>query len=121
MSRILVVEDDPAILRGLTDNLTAESHQVLTARDGEAGYRLILEQQPDLVILDLMLPDVHGYEVCKALRRLAGPWETPVLMLTAMSQPIDQLRGFAHGADAYLTKPFDSSELVQTVALLLGS
>ena len=61
MSRILVIEDDPAILRGVTDNLQYESHEVLTATDGEAGYHLLVEKSPDLVILDLMLPKINGY------------------------------------------------------------
>ena len=68
MTRVLVVEDDPAILRGLKDNLLAESHEVLTATDGETGYRLVREQKPDLMILDLMLPRLSGYEVCRRLR-----------------------------------------------------
>ncbi len=73
MSRILVVEDDAAILRGLTDSLEAVSHEVLTARDGEAGYRLLVEEVPDLVILDVMLPKVGGFELCKRAREEARP------------------------------------------------
>ena len=68
MTRILVVEDDPAILRGLTDALARESYEVLTAADGDTGYRLVKEKKPDLVVLDLMLPKLSGYEICRKMR-----------------------------------------------------
>lgn len=67
-----------------------------------------------------MLPDIDGYKVCRELRKIYRPWVLPVLMLTAKDKPVDKLRGFGHGADAYLTKPFDAGELLQTVRLLLG-
>ena len=118
--QILVVEDEADMAELLKERLKAAGYQVHTAASGKAGLSSAAEHQPDLVILDLMLPDLHGYEVCKELRKLSNPWVQPILMLTAMSQPIDQLRGFARGADAYLTKPFDSNELLKTVAVLLG-
>ncbi len=117
MSRILVIEDDPAILRGLTDNLQYESYEVLTATDGEAGYRLIVERNPDLVILDLMLPKMNGYELC---RRVRGEGiTTPILMLTARGEEVDQVMGLDLGADDYVTKPFSVPELLARVRAML--
>lgn len=117
MSRVLVVEDDPAILRGLTDNLKFESHEVLAASDGEAGYRLIQEKKPDLIILDLMLPKLSGYELCRKLRG-AGT-TTPILMLTARGEEADRVLGLDLGADDYMTKPFSVRELLARVRALL--
>jgi DNA-binding response OmpR family regulator len=117
VSRILVIEDDPAILRGLTDNLQYESYEVLTATDGEAGYRLIVEKNPDLVILDLMLPKMNGYELC---RRVRGEGiTTPILMLTARGEEVDQVMGLDLGADDYVTKPFSVPELLARVRAML--
>ncbi len=117
MTSILVVEDDPAILRGLKDNLLAESYEVLTAQDGEAGYRLICEQKPDLVILDLMLPRMSGYEVCRRLREEGNT--TPILMLTARGEETDRVLGFDLGADDYVTKPFSVRELLARVKAIV--
>lgn len=117
MSRILVIEDDPAILRGLADNLRYESHEVLTATDGEAGYRLIHDQTPDLIILDLMLPKMSGYEVCQRLRDEGIT--TPILMLTARGEEGDRVLGLDLGADDYVTKPFSVRELMARIRALL--
>jgi DNA-binding response OmpR family regulator len=117
MTRVLIVEDDPAILRGLKDNLLAESYEVLTAADGEAGFRLIHEQRPDLVILDLMLPRMSGYEVCRRLREEGD--RTPLLMLTARGEEADRVLGLELGADDYVTKPFSVRELLARVKALL--
>ncbi len=117
MSRILVVEDDPAILRGLTDNLRYESHEVLTATDGEAGYDLIRERTPDLVILDLMLPKMSGDELCRRVR--AEGVSTPILMLTARGEEKDRVHGLDLGADDYVTKPFSVPELLARVRAIL--
>ena len=117
MTRVLVVEDDPAILRGLKDNLLAESYEVLTAPDGEAGYCLICEQKPDLVILDLMLPRMSGYEVCRRLREEGNT--TPILMLTARGEETDRVLGFDLGADDYVTKPFSVRELLARVKAIV--
>src|ERR1039458_2030491 len=89
MSRILVIEDDPAILRGLADSLKRESHDVLPAADGEAGYGMIGQKRPDLVILDLMLPKMSGYELCRRVR--AEGVTTPILMLTARGEEGDRV------------------------------
>ena len=117
MTRILVVEDDPAILRGLSDNLRLESYEVLTASDGEAGDRLAHEARPDLIVLDLMLPKLSGYELCRKLR--AEGLATPILMLTARGEEADRVFGLDLGADDYVTKPFSVRELLARIRALL--
>ena len=117
MSRILVVEDEPALLRGLQDNLKAELYEVITASDGETGLRLARETKPDLIVLDLMLPKVSGYEICQKLR-LEGVL-TPILILTARGEESDRVLGLDLGADDYVTKPFSVRELMARVRALL--
>jgi len=117
MSRVLVVEDDPAILRGLADNLRCEGYEVLQAPDGAAGLRLAREDRPDLIILDLMLPGLSGYEVCTKLRAQGAG--TPILMLTARGDEADRIVGLDMGADDYVTKPFSVRELLARVRALL--
>jgi serine phosphatase RsbU (regulator of sigma subunit) len=117
MSRILIVEDDPAILCGLRDNLEFESYQVLTATDGEAGYRSLCEHSPDLVILDLMLPKLSGYDLCRRVR--GEGFNAPILMLSARSQEGDRVLGLDLGANDYVSKPFSLPELLARVRALL--
>jgi DNA-binding response OmpR family regulator len=117
MSVILVVEDDPAILRGLADNLRFESYEVLTAADGESGYKLLTEKKPDLLILDLMLPRMSGYEVCRKAR--AAGVTTPIVMLTARGEEGDRVLGLDLGADDYVSKPFSIRELLARVRAIL--
>ncbi|HOL70290.1 MAG TPA: response regulator transcription factor [Bryobacteraceae bacterium] len=117
MSLILAIEDDPAILRGLADNLRFESYDVLTATDGESGYRLVREKNPDLIILDLMLPKLSGYEICRKLR--AEGVSTPILMLTARGEEADRVLGLDLGADDYVSKPFSIRELMARIRALL--
>ena len=115
--RILLVEDDRAILRGLGDNLRAESYEVLTACDGETAYRLMREQHPDLVVLDVMLPILSGVDVC---RRARGEGMTvPIVMLTAQGDERQRVTGLDAGADDYVTKPFLLGELLARVRGLL--
>jgi DNA-binding response OmpR family regulator len=109
-SRILIIEDEPALLRGLKDTFTSKGHEVLTASDGPSGLSLALEKSPDLILLDIMLPRMNGYEICRALRRHG--LETPILMLTAKGQEEDIILGLNLGADDYVTKPFRIRELV---------
>jgi DNA-binding response OmpR family regulator len=117
MSRILVIEDDRTILRGLRDNLEYESYEVFTATDGEQGYRLLQERRPDLVILDLMIPKIDGYELC---RRVRGEGiRTPILILTARSEEVDRVRGLDLGADDYVVKPFSVAELLARIRAIL--
>ena len=117
---ILIVEDDADMAQVLKTRLRSVGFEVHAEDRGQTALSYASEHQPDLVILDLKLPDMSGYEVCKALRKLYDAWSPPILMLTGMKEPVDQLRGFAHGADAYLTKPYEPTELVKTVSMLLG-
>ncbi len=117
MSRILVIEDDVAILRGLKDNLVRESYEVLTAEDGEEGYRLARERNPDLILLDLMLPTLSGYEICRKLRDEGD--SVLILMLTARGEEADRVLGLDLGADDYVTKPFSIRELKARIRALL--
>ena len=117
MTTVLAIEDDPAILRGLSDNLRFEGYEVVTATDGETGYRLQRERKPDLILLDLMLPRMSGLEVCRKLR--AEGIQTPILMLTARSEEPDRVLGLDLGADDYVTKPFSVRELMARVRALL--
>ncbi len=117
MSRILIIEDEPALLRALADSFQFESYEVVTAEDGEAGLRLVREKKPDLVILDLMLPRMSGYEVCRKLR--SDGVEIPILMLTARGEEADRVLGLDLGADDYVTKPFSILELGARVRALM--
>jgi len=117
MIKVLVVEDDPAILRGLADNLRFEGYEVFTAQDGEAGARQQRAHKPDLIVLDLMMPKLGGFDLC---RRLRGEGiQTPILMLTAKSEEADRVVGLDLGADDYVTKPFSVKELMARVRALL--
>jgi two-component system response regulator VicR len=117
MKRILIIEDDVAILRGLKDNLEYESYEVLTATDGERGYGLIQERNPDLIILDLMLPKMSGYELCRKVRKEGIA--TPILMLTARGEEVDRVLGLDLGADDYVTKPFSVPELLARIRAII--
>jgi DNA-binding response OmpR family regulator len=109
-SRILIVEDEPAILRGLADTFVSKGCEVLTATDGEAGMKLALSVKPDLVLLDIMLPKINGYEICRAIRESGS--DVPIVMLTAKGQEEDIVLGLNLGADDYVVKPFKIRELV---------
>ena len=117
MRRILIVEDDPAILKGLEASLGEEHYQVLSAMDGEEGYRLAREENIDLIILDVMLPGKNGDEICRDLR--AEGVETPILMLTSKKEEMDKVLGLELGADDYMTKPFSVRELQARIRALL--
>lgn len=117
MNTILIIEDDPAILMGLTASLQEEHYTVLTASDGFAGEKMALEQQADLIVLDLMLPGKNGQEICRAIRT-AGIM-TPVLMLTAKTSEADTVLGLEMGADDYVKKPFSIRELIARIKALL--
>ena len=107
---ILIIEDEPHIVMGLRDALEFEGFGVMSAGKGKDGIQLARAENPDAVILDLMLPDVNGYAVCEELRRIS-PF-MPIIMLTARGQEIDKIRGLDAGADDYVTKPFSVNELI---------
>ena len=115
--KILIAEDDPGIQLSLKDEFESEGYQVFTANDGEKGLEMIKEQKPDLIILDIMLPGLDGYEVCKKLRREGD--NTPIIMLTVKDQEIDKVLGLELGADDYVTKPFSLRELLARVKSIL--
>ncbi len=117
MNKILIVEDDPAILIGLEAALEEENFDIITASDGVIGYNIALKKNPDLVILDIMLPSRNGLEVCKSLRD--NGYDAPILMLTSKKEEPDRISGFKCGADDYVTKPFSIQELVMRIRALL--
>jgi DNA-binding response OmpR family regulator len=117
MSRILIVEDDPGMARGLAYNLEAEGYEVEVARDGEAGLKHARAGGHDLVLLDVMLPKRSGFEILKRLR--ADGIETPVILLTARGAELDKIAGLKLGADDYVTKPFSLGELLARIGARL--
>jgi two-component system phosphate regulon response regulator PhoB len=119
MSRILVIEDEPDIRQVLDYNLRLAGHEVSAAGRGLDGLRLVREHSPELVILDLMLPDIPGVEVCRAIKDHPQTCALPVVMLTARGEEIDRVVGFELGADDYITKPFSVRELVLRVRAVL--
>lgn len=110
METVLIIEDDAAMLRGLKDNFTYAEYNVLTADDGEKGLETALDTKPDLIILDIMLPKINGYEICRLLRK--EKLDMPIIMLTAKGEESDIILGLNLGADDYITKPFSIKELL---------
>ncbi|PSB01296.1 response regulator transcription factor [Merismopedia glauca] len=119
MPRILVIDDDAAIAELVSINLEMAGYEVTQAYDGLKGQALAVQMQPDLIMLDLMLPKVDGFTVCQRLRRDRRTADIPVLMLTALGQTQDKVEGFNAGADDYLTKPFEVEEMLARVRALL--
>ena len=117
MAKILIVEDEPNMVKGLRDNFEFEGHQVISAPDGVAGLERALSESPDLVILDVMMPRMSGLDVCKQLK--AKKPAIPVIMLTARGQEVDKVVGLELGADDYVTKPFSIRELLARVKAVL--
>lgn len=115
-SKILVVEDDPDLLETLKYNLKKESYSVVTAVDGEQALEAARKEKPDLIILDVMLPKLNGFEVCRILRK---DMTVPILMLTAKASETDRVVGLEIGADDYVTKPFSMRELIARIRAML--
>ena len=118
--KILVIEDDPATLRLIDYSLRHEGYQVLMASNGLDGLRKVHNEEPDLIILDVMLPGMDGFEICHHLRSEPDIAQLPILMLSAKAQEIDKDTGLKVGADDYLAKPADPSEIVRRVESLLA-
>ena len=117
MTKILIVEDEPNMVAGLRDNFEYEGYQVITAGDGAEGLNRAIEESPDLVVLDVMMPKMSGLDVCKQLK--AKRPSMPVIMLTARGQEVDKVVGLELGADDYVTKPFSIRELIARVKAVL--
>ncbi len=113
---VLVVDDEKTLVKALSFNLEKEGFRVEQAYDGEEALKKVFEIKPDIVVLDLMLPEVDGFEVCRRIRKKL---EVPIIMLTARSEDIDKVLGLELGADDYLTKPFNSRELVARIKAIL--
>lgn len=116
MARILVVDDEKTIVKGLKFNLEKEGFEVIAAYDGEEALRLYYEEKPDLIVLDLMLPEIDGFEVCRRIRKTDN---VPIIMLTARGDDIDKILGLELGADDYVTKPFNPRELAARIKAIL--
>ncbi len=114
---MLIIEDDSSMLRGLKDNFAYAGYNVLAAADGEAGLNSALDNRPDLIILDIMLPKINGYEICDTLRK--EKLDMPIIMLTAKGEESDIVLGLNLGADDYVTKPFSIKELLARSAAFL--
>jgi DNA-binding response OmpR family regulator len=117
METVLIVEDDPTMLRALKDNFEFHGYKILAAEDGEAGLNAALNAKPDLILLDIMLPKINGYEVCRLIRR--EKLAMPIVMLTAKGEESDIILGLNLGADDYVTKPFSIKELLARAEALL--
>ncbi len=117
MTRIVMIEDNKDLAYGLANNLEIEGYEVLVEGDGAEGLRRVLQQPPDLLILDLMLPGMDGYRILKSIRE--AELEFPVLILSARGEEVDKVRGFRVGADDYVTKPFGILELLARIEALL--
>ncbi len=120
MSNILLVEDSPTILHVAERMLTESGHTVIKATDGDAALRLAAEQKPDLVVLDVILPRINGYQVCRRLKAATETAEIPVVMLTSKSRDSDRFWGLEQGADGYITKPFLKEDLIQAIERFVG-
>lgn len=116
-ARVLLVDDDETLLGLLVDHLRAAGYRPLTANSGLEGLRLVADMAPDLVVLDVMMPTMDGWEVCRRLREISS---VPIIMLTAKGEEYDKLRGFHLGVDDYVTKPFSFAELVARVGAVLS-
>lgn len=114
---ILVVEDDEALLMGLETNLKFAGYEVLTAQEGHSGLKAAMASKPDLILLDVMLPGITGYDICRKLRD--SGMQMPIVMLTARHEEFDKVHGFEMGADDYVTKPFSLNELLARIKAIL--
>lgn len=119
-TRILICDDDPVILRLLQVNLELEGYEVLLANDGENALEVANAEKPDLVILDIMMPKLDGYQTCAKLKESPATTDIPVIFLSAKAQQADIDKGREFGVEDYLTKPFDPNELIEVVERVVG-
>ena len=118
--KILVVDDEIYIVHILDFSLGIEGYEVMTALDGEQALAKVAQDKPDLIVLDIMMPKLDGYETCKALKSNPGTKDIPVILLSAKGRNVDQKVGFEVGADDYITKPFSPRKLVERINAILG-
>ncbi|MDQ4065637.1 MAG: response regulator [Actinomycetota bacterium] len=118
--RILIADDDPVILRLIQVNLELEGYEVLTANNGEEAVTKAMADHPDLVILDIMMPRLDGYQTCERLKESEDTRDIPIVFLSAKAQQTDIDKGRSYGVEDYLTKPFDPSELLEVVERLVN-
>ncbi len=121
MSNILIIDDSMDLRAVLGKSLQKAGHRVLESGDGEAGIKLAEEKRPDLVLLDVMMPKLDGWQVCRRLKNNSLTETIPVILLTSMDQKIDELRGYECGADAYVYKPWNLDQLLMTIDALLAT
>jgi DNA-binding response OmpR family regulator len=119
MSKILIVEDDTVLAETLAENLGQEGHKVSTVEDGEIAYKKITNKPPDLIVLDVMLPNLDGLSLCRMVRRNPSTAHIPIIMLTARSGEVDKIVGLESGADDYIVKPFGLGEFLARVRAVL--
>ena len=117
MPKILIVEDDKHILTGLVDNLEMDGYRTIIARDGKEAIKQVKEREPDLIILDIMLPKLNGFEVCREIRKCGA--KIPIIILSGCAQESDKVLGLELGADDYVTKPFSPRELLSRIKTVL--
>ena len=113
MNKILIIEDDPAILLGLEELFKTENYNVITSEDGVEGLQIAISQWPDLILLDINLPSLSGFDICRKLRE--QKYFNPIIMLTSRSEQLDKIVGLEAGADDYIIKPFDTREVLARV------
>ncbi len=119
MAKIIIVEDDTVLAETLADNLENEGHKATTVADGETAYQRIIEKQPDLVVLDVMLPKLDGLSLCRMIRRNQTTAHIPIIMITARSEEVDKIVGLESGADDYIVKPFGLGEFLARVRAVM--
>lgn len=115
MPRILVIDDSPTVLYMVTEMITQGGHETITATNGEQALYMAINQQPDLVLLDVILPKLNGYEVCRQLKSTPQTADIPVVMITSKTRDKDREWGIEQGADDYITKPFDADDLLDII------
>jgi two-component system, OmpR family, alkaline phosphatase synthesis response regulator PhoP len=118
--KILIVEDDPSFSRAINHIIQKEGYDVITASNGMTGLRMAQEEKPDLLVLDVMLPGLDGFEICQRLRQTQLTTSLPIIMLSAKGQEADRTTGLKVGASEYLTKPIERTLLLEKIAALLG-